>query len=246
MSVKIEEISDRDALVEIINSIKKTHKDLRQMSKGPTFALTYNGTHKALMDIFGFTKEEALSVEKKYHELYKESDEWVAERMRQAAIHGYVTVAFGLRVRTPVMHQCILGLRATPKEAEAEKRTAANACGQSYGLLNSRAGVEFLSKVRKSKYRLSIRPVAQIHDAQYFLIKDDEETLLWSNKNLVEAVAWQDDPAIYHPEVKLGGEFSIFWPDWAHELSLPNNLTSENLRKLTAEYINQVSESTHE
>ena len=224
--IKIEEVSHKQAEVEIINSIKKKHKDLRQMAKGPTFCLTYNGTHKALMDIFGFTKEEALSIESKYHELYKESDEWVAKKMRQAAIDGYVDVAFGLRVRTPVMHQCILGLRNTPHEAEAEKRTAANACGQSYGLLNSRAGMAFNQKVRVSEYALCIKPVAQIHDAQYFLVKDDADVLLWMNRHLVKEVSWQDDPAIYHPEVHLGGEVSIFYPDWAHECVIPNDVNS--------------------
>lgn len=57
-----EEISKKQAEVEIINSIKHSHKDLRQLSKGPTFCLTYNGTYKALMEIFGFSKEEALSI----------------------------------------------------------------------------------------------------------------------------------------------------------------------------------------
>lgn len=222
--------------VEIINSIKHKYKDIRQKSKGPTFALTYAGSYKALMDIFGFSKEEALNIESKYHELYRESDEWVSRKMQKAAIDGYVEVAFGLRVRTPVMHQCVLGLRATPKEAEAEKRTAGNALGQSYGLLNSRAGVEFNSRVRGSKYRNDIRPVAQIHDAQYFLIKNDVDVILWANKYLVKAVSWQDDPAIWHEEVKLGGEFSIFYPDWAHELSLPNDLTETKLEELTKEY----------
>lgn len=190
------------------------------------------------MDIFGFSKEEALSIESKYHELYKESDEWVQKTMNQAALDGYVTVAFGLRVRTPVMHQCILGLKNTPKEAEAEKRTAANACGQSYGLLNSRAGVQFNEEVRNSKYRLDIRPVAQIHDAQYFLVRDTEEVILWANEHLVKAVEWQEDPAIYHPQVKLGGEFSIFYPAWNEELTIPNNCTLENLHDIVKMYLN--------
>lgn len=235
-----EEISKKQAEVEIINSIKHSHKDLRQLSKGPTFCLTYNGTYKALMEIFGFSKEEALSIESKYHKLYKESDEWVQKTMNQAAIDGYVTVAFGLRVRTPIMKQCVLGLRATPAEAEAEKRTAANACGQSYGLLNTRAGIEFNNEVRNSPFKFDIRPVAHIHDAQYFLVRDNEETILWANEHLVKAVEWQEDPAIYHPQVKLGGEFSIFWPNWSSELSLPNKLNKLELTNLSKEFVNSL------
>ena len=226
--------------VEIINSIKDRYKHLRQISKGPTFCLTYGGTHSALMKIFGFSKTEALDIEAKYHSLYKESDDWVAKQMKEAAKRGYVEVAFGLRVRTPVMHQCILGLRNTPKEAEAEKRTAGNALGQSWGLLNSRAGVEFNTKVRQSKYSLDIRPVAQIHDAQYFLIKDEAEVLLWANEHLVKACSWQDDPAIYHPKVKLGGEFSVFYPSWDKELVIPNIITEPQLINLVQSYINKL------
>lgn len=226
--------------VEIINSIKDRYKHLRQLSKGPTFCLTYAGTNSALQKIFGFSKEEALGIETKYHELYKESDEFVAKKMEEAARKGYVEVAFGLRVRTPIMHQCILGLRNTPKEAEAEKRTAGNALGQSYGLLNNRAGVEFNTKVRNSEYKLDIRPVAQIHDAQYFLVKDDADVLLWANEHLVKAVSWQDDPNIYHPEVKLGGEFSVFYPDWSKECVIPNIINAPELNNLVQNYINEL------
>ena len=226
--------------IEIINSIKTRYTSLRSASKAPTFALTYAGTWTTLVKNCGFTAEEAKKIEATYHELYKESDEFVAKKMSEAARKGYVEVAFGLRVRTPVMHQCILGLRNTPKEAEAEKRTAGNALGQSYGLLNNRAGVEFNTKVRKSDYNLSIKPVAQIHDAQYFLVKDDEDVLLWANEHLVKAVSWQEDPNIYHPDVKLGGEFSVFWPDWSKECVIPNIITKSELTTLVYNYVNEL------
>jgi DNA polymerase-1 len=46
---------------------------------------------------------------------------------------------------------------------------------------------------------------------------------------LVKAVQWQEAPEIQHDEVKLGGEFSIFWPDWAHEIIIPNGATEEEI-----------------
>src|SRR5699024_10951294 len=174
------------------------------------------------MKNFGFAEEEAKHIEAKYHELYKVSDEWVKAHLDQASKDGYVTCAFGLRLRTPLLKQVVKGTSKTPYEAEAEGRTAGNALGQSWCLLNNRAGIEFNSLVRSSKYKYDILPVAMIHDAQYFLIRDDPEVVTWANKNLVKAVQWQNDPAIYHDVVKLGGEFSIFYPDWAHELSIPN------------------------
>lgn len=208
--------------VESVNSIAASYPDLRQASKTPTFALTYGGTHVALMAKCGFDKPQALEIEARYHELYKASDDWVAAKVKQATIDGYVTVAFGLRVRTPMLAQVVLGTRATPYEAEAEARTAGNALGQSWCLLNTRACVEFMRKVRASPYRLLIRPIAHIHDAQYFTIPDDVEVLAFVNEHLVKAVEWQDHPDIAHPQVKLGGEVGVFWPSWAKEITIPN------------------------
>ena len=68
--------------------------------------------------------------------------------------------------------------------------------------------------------------MAQIHDAQYFLIKDEADALLFANKNLVKAVSWQDDSAIKNEKVKLGGEFSIFYPNWSKECVIPNKVNS--------------------
>lgn len=69
------------------------------------------------------------------------------------------------------------------------------------------------------------------------MVRDTEEVILWANEHLVKAVEWQEDPAIYHPQVKLGGEFSIFWPNWSSELSLPNNLNKIELTNLSKEFV---------
>lgn len=215
--------------VESINSIAKKYKPLRDKSKNPTFTLTYQGTFHALVKKYGFTPEQAKDIEHKYHELYKVSDAWVDSKLKQASQTGYVTVAFGLRLRTPLLYQTIRGTGATPYEAEAEGRTAGNALGQSWCLLNSRAWIEFMRKVRQEQYRLLIRPCAQIHDAGYAMIKDDIEIVEYCNEHLVKCVQWQDDPEIWHDEVKLGGEVSIFYPSWEKEYSIPNNATRQQI-----------------
>jgi DNA polymerase-1 len=218
--------------VESINSIQKKYKSLRQDSKPPTFTLTYQGTYVALMKNCGFSKEEAMRIETSFQKLYKVSIDWVSHKLDQAAIDGYVTVAFGLRVRTPLLAQVIRGNKKTPKEAEAEGRSAGNALGQSWCLLNSRAWVEFMGKVRKSEYRLDIRPCAQIHDAGYALVRDDSRIIAYVNEHLVKAVQWQEHPDIAHDQVKLGGELSIFWPSWAKEIVIPNETTEAQLPEI--------------
>lgn len=218
--------------VESINSIQKNYKPLRDKSKNPTFTLTYQGTWLTLVNKYKFDPKLAKEVEARYHALYKVSDDWVAAKLNQACIDGYVTVAFGLRVRTPLLAQVVRGTSKTPPEAEAEGRSAGNALGQSWCLLNSRAWVEFMEKVRKSQFRLDIRPCAQIHDAGYALVRDDINAIAYVNKHLVKAVQWQDHPDIWHDEVKLGGEVSIFWPNWSKEIVIPNEATANEIPEI--------------
>jgi DNA polymerase I len=223
--------------VQSINSIKKLYPGFRQESKTPTFLLTYGGTWMGIMNQMGWTKEKARAVEERYHELYRVADAWVADRIREASQTGYVVCAFGLRVRTPLLKQVVRGTNRTPHEAEAEARTAGNALGQSWCLLNNRASVEFMRKVRSSEYALDIQPCAHIHDAQYYMIPDDLAVLLYVNTHLVEAVKWQEDPLIAHDTVKLGGELSVFYPDWSAEMTLPNGATLEQINELARAHL---------
>lgn len=227
-----EQMPDIDDSVESINSIQKKYKALRSESKAPTFLLTYGGTYMGLMKNCGFSEEKAKLIESRYHEMYTVSDAWVQAKLDEAAKTGYVTAAFGLRVRTPLLAQVLRGTCKTPYEAEAEGRTAGNALGQSWCLLNNRAGSEFMRKVRASEFRLDIRPSIHIHDAQYFMIRDNMDTLQFTNKHLVEAVNWQDHPDIAHPEVGLGGELSLFYPTWANEIEIPNHATPEEVHQI--------------
>lgn len=227
-----EQMPDIEDTVESINSIQHKYKSLRSDSKAPTFLLTYGGTYMGLMKNCGFSEEKAKLTEKRYHDLYVVSDAWVQAKLDEAAKTGYVTAAFGLRVRTPLLAQVLRGTCKTPYEAEAEGRTAGNALGQSWCLLNNRAGSEFMRKVRASEFRLDIRPCIHIHDAQYFMIRDNMDTLQYTNKHLVEAVNWQDHPDIAHPEVGLGGELSLFYPTWANEIEIPNHATPEEVHQI--------------
>jgi DNA polymerase-1 len=209
-----------------VNAIaEKTHPFayLRQESKTPTFALTYQGTYYTLMQNLGWPEEKAKRVEKAYHELYKVSDEYIQGRIENEACKlGYVTVAFGLRVRTPLLGQVVYGKRM-PYEAKAEGRTVGNAMGQSYCLLNNRAAVDFWLKVWASEYRYEILPCAMIHDAIYALIVDHPEVVEWANRELIKSMSWQELPELQHDTVKIGAALDIFWPNWANGITLPIN-----------------------
>ena len=226
----------RERAVEIINSIAKRYPELRQQSKPVSFACQYGGTYITLMTNCGFDEEKAKLVESRYNQLYREANEWVASKLKQASKDGYVTVAFGLRVRTPLLKQVVLGNSKTPQQAEAEARTAGNALQQSWGLLNTRASIEFMNQVRNSAHALDIRPCAHIHDAQYYMVRNDPTVVTWLNEQLVQAVNWNSHPDIYHDQVGLGGELSIFCPTWKDELTLPNKLSEPDLISLVQTY----------
>ena len=218
-----------------VNTIKKAYPELRQDSKAPTFLLTYGGTYHGMMNNLGWPMEKSKAIEANYHELYKVSDEYVQARLAQASKDGYVEVAFGLRVRTPLLKQVIFGNKKMPYEAAAEGRTAGNALGQSYGLLNNRAANAFMKKVWASKYRHDVKMVALIHDAIYLLIRDDLEVVEWVNRELIDCMRWQELPEIQHDTVKLGAALDIFWPNWANPTTLPNDADRATILKVCRE-----------
>lgn len=222
--------------VKSINSIKKAFPEIRQMAKSPAFALQYAGTWRTLVTNLGFEEESAKQIESNYHKMYEVSDEWVKAKIHEAAKHGYAETAFGLRIRTPLLKQVILTGSNVPREAEAEARTLGNAIsGQSYGLLNNRAAIEFMEKVHASKYRLDILPVALIHDAAYFLVRDNVEVVHFVNQELPKAMSWQELPEIQHDEVKLGAELDLFYKGWHQPITLPNEISEEDIIQLCKE-----------
>ena len=189
-----------------------------------------------LVKNLGWSEDKAKKVEANFHTLYAESTKWVTSQIATASQNGYGTGAFDLRIRAPLLAQTFLGLKSTPREAEAEARTLGNAIsGQSYGLLNSRAMNKVMEQVWASPYRLDILPVGQIHDAGYYVIRDDPAIVTWANKVITEAMAWQDLPEIQHDKVKLSAELDLFWPTWANPITLPNNADQTTILKLCKE-----------
>lgn len=228
--------------VDSINSIAKKYPELRQESKAPTFALTYQGTFATLMKNLGWSEEKAKRIEKNFHALYKASTEYIMDRLHQATHDGYVTVAFGLRLRTPMLGRSVLGLDCTPKEVAAEGRTAGNAMGQSYGLLNNRAAAAFMKRVHASPFRYDIKPVALIHDAIYILVKNDPVVVEFANRVLIEEMSWQELPELHHDTVKIGAALDLFYPNWATPVTLPVNADIPTIRKVCAEHMVKIRE----
>jgi len=213
-----------------VNSIKKIYKVLRQLSKSPTFALTYGGTYITLMKNCGFSKAQAQAIEAKYHELYKVADQWVADLVEKAKDIGYIPLAFGGRIRTPILAKTIGKGRVVPFHAQAEARSAGNAGTQSYCFLTIRAYNEFMERVWKSPYRYKILPAATIHDAIYIVWKETATITKWVNDNLIDCMKWQDLPELVHPIIKMSAELELFWPDWSNGIGVPPDISEDEIR----------------
>lgn len=225
-----DKMPDITETVDSINSIKDKYPHLRQASKAPTFALTYQGTYTTLMNNNGFSEAEARQIEQNYHQMYAQSDAWLQDKLALCQAQGYIDVAFGLRIRTPVMGKSILGSSKTPQLAQREARSVGNAIsGQSYCQLTNRAVNEFMQRVWASEYRYDIMPVCLIHDAIYLMIKNDVKIVKWVNDNLIECMTWQELPELQHKTVKLEAELDIYHPTWATNITLPNHSSEEEI-----------------
>lgn len=219
---------------EAINALMADHGDTRGSGKPVHFAMQYLGTWATLMKNCGFSEAESKGIEANYQNLYQVSFQWVAERIAEASKQGYATAAFGLRIRCPVLAKSIMGTRVTTSQAAAESRTLGNALsGQSYGMLNSRSANEFLELVRNDPdKRLRVRPAAQIHDAQYYYIKDDWDLLKWVNDQIPRCMAWQELPELEHDRITLPAEVDTQYPSWKDVTTMPNDISLVEIQQL--------------
>ena len=215
--------------VKRIKYVKDNYDPLRSKSKNVTFALQYRGTANTLVNNSGFEMEEAKAIVSNYKDLYKGYEEYATGRIAQAAKDGYVQIAFGLKLRTPLLKRTVMSSSMKANISEAEARTAGNALSQSYGLLNCKAANDFMERVYASPYKYDIMPVMQIHDAQYYIFPDDVDIVKWVNDNLTECMSWQDLPELQHDVVKLGSNLDLFYPHWGNAITLKNNISIEEI-----------------
>lgn len=223
------DMDDPDA----VNALKKPFDKVRSASKPVSFALQYLGTWITLVKNCGFSEAEAKSIEANFHKLYSVSRDWVQGKIRQASKDGYIEMAFGLRLRTPMLGSVLIDSDTAPREAQAEARTVGNAVsGQSYGLVNNRAALEFMERVWASPYAERVSISALIHDAIYPVWDEDLELTKWVNDNLIECMTWQDLPELHDPDIKLGAELDIFFPSWKDDTTLPNYCSTDKIIEL--------------
>lgn len=237
-----DQMPDIEDTVESINSIKTKYKALRSKSKAPTFALQYQGTWRTIMKSAGLSEEMSRQIEVNYHAFYAISDAWIKNILDTAHTTGYVNGAFGLKIRTPILAKTKISANMS-YTATAERRSAGNAVTQSYGMLNSRAAIEFANRIKKSPYKYDIMLVSLIHDAIYMLIRDNPVIVKWVNDNLVDCMRWQELEELKHDKVKIGANLDLLWPDWSKALTLDNYISVDAIKEKATAHKNKLLEA---
>ena len=217
--------------VDSINSIQNKYPELRRRSKGPTFALQYMGTAYTLHKRTGFPMNQATKIEKAFHELYKVSKEFNKKNTQFMEEHGYVECAFGLKLRTPIISQCILGNSRTPHEADKEARSANNAITQSWGMLLNRAMNATNRRIEEAGHSQDILPCNMIHDAGYFIVRNDPHYIKFLNDILIEEMEWNDHKVIKSVDVPMKATLEI-GKSWDTLVPLNNNATLKEIYEL--------------
>jgi len=193
--------------------------------------VNYGGTYITLMRNLGFSEEVARNVENGYHNLHAVSDLHIETVTALAAKQGFIELAFGLRLRCPTLKKSIVTKgRKLSSHAAAISRTINNAESQSYGQLLNRSMIEVRDKILVSEYFNDILLMNVIHDAGYFLVREDANAVNWLNIHLIQAMEWQADPKIQHDKVKLGAELDI-GRSWAKPVTLKNNASLDDIQE---------------
>lgn len=206
--------------------IKKEYGDIRGKSKGPSFAMQYGCGPGKIQQLLKCPKSKAEQVYSAYHNLYSGLAQFAQQNKIQGMTNGYVTGAFGLRLRTPKLKAHKSGTKEST-EVGSEARSASNMVTQSWGMLMNRAFIEFNTRLEKSPYNSKVRLINTIHDAVYCLVKAEPEVVNWVNINLVECMQWQEG-LIAHNGVKMEAEID-FGLDWAHQETLHNNASIDEI-----------------
>lgn len=224
--------------VDSINSIADKYPKLRSRSKNPTFALTYMGTAYTLVKNLGFSEEEAKKIESNYHKLYEVSDLFSERCILKAANKGFLELAFGLRIRTPILAKTDMTQKMISSEAKAEGRTVNNAAGQSYGLLMNRAIIAFNKAIEKDSMYNDVLLLNTIHDAVYLLVKEDPKIIQWVNTYLIKEMRWNDLDPIRSDVIPMEAELDIGY-SWDNQKTLKNEASLEEITQFMEELKNE-------
>lgn len=219
---------------ESINRIQDEAPYWRQASKPVGFLKQYGGGAGKILETVkresGKLKlpiivdmARANEISDKYDELYSGLAKFAEQNTRNAKRDGYITGAFGLRLRTPRIGSKDSGL------ASSEARSSSNAVTQSWGMITSRAMNAMQQSIEADGMTNQVRIINQIHDCNYFLIRDNVEAVSYANALVTKEMSeWHFIPG---HAIGLPSELDI-GPTWADQHTLKNDATKEDIQSI--------------
>lgn len=183
--------------------------------------MAYGSGAGKITELLKCSKAEAEEVFARYHQLYRDTAIYAERNIERAKAQGYITGAFGLKLRTP-------GIRSRDRvKVSSEGRSLNNMTIQSYGLLMNRAGIEFQRRIENNGMVEEVLLFNQIHDALYGIVRNTPENVKWLNDNLIESMIKDYVP---NQEIKLEAELDI-GPSWDVQHTMKNGLSLEEVTK---------------
>lgn len=209
------DMDDKDS----VNSIQTEAKDLRQMSKAPSFALQYGGGIQPIMKALSCSEAKAQEIYDAYWGLYPELKDYSDATEQMAEDKGYVTGFFGLKLRAA-------NIKAKDNKARSkEVRTLNNMRSQSSAMLVTTALDKTQEWIETEDLIDDVMQNATVHDSIYGIVKEDANIIAELNKVLIGNMCVKYDGMIVENLASL--ELGRSWKDLTE---IPNNITSDEVQ----------------
>lgn len=211
-----EAFPDFEDTVEYYASVKNTHPDERNRSKGPTFLMQFGGGPQKLARTLKCPQPEADAIFYAYHnELYPDMKVYNTNVGVFAEQNGYVELGLGLRLLCP-------SVKSYDEQTKSSAlRSVANATVQFWDVLTLIGIEKFQKHIEEAGYIGRVIMHSTIYDSVYMEIENTPEIIQWVNKVLIEDMVedyMEDQP------VKLKANLDVTAEEgtWADLVELPN------------------------
>ncbi len=109
-----------------------------------------------------------------------------------------------------------------------------NAVTQSWGMLINRATIAHTKILFASEERKNVKPINTIHDALYFLVRDNSKSIKWLNDTLIPEMEWNDHDDIRSSDVPMAADLTI-GPSWLDQYKVKNDASIDDIETVMTE-----------
>lgn len=211
-----DEFPDFQDTVEYYASVKNTHEEVRNRSKGPTFLMQFGGGPQKLARTLKCPQAEADAIFYAYHnELYPDMKVYNTNVGLFAEQNGYVELGLGLRLLCPSVKSYDEQIKS------AALRSVANATVQFWDVLTLIGIEKFQKHIEESGYIGRVVMHSTIYDSVYMEIENTPEVIQWVNLVLIKDMV---EDYMENQPVKLKANLDITEEEgtWADLVELPN------------------------